>query len=262
MAPDQGATGAPDTLQGKIQNGSSCPAEKLPVEIFRYFVRFLDFRDVLTSRRVSRKWRNALQFARPLKFPAVYRLPVEVLQHIFTFTTPRDFNNARKVCRAWYVSSLNVSLQQGHLGSIGFSTDPLVRDSRNPVYLARRLARECSLGADGSGKSGLRSVAILDLSGVASTDSVNLTASVCGSYALRYEGCVVHVYRLWPNIESSVESVARIVCPRMVLAVSMDTSRKRYSVAILLVKEPYTSSDGSHSWLTVCGAGWPDGTGA
>lgn len=260
MAPGQGTTGAPDTLQETIQNGSSCPAEKLPVEIFRYFIRFLDFRDVLTARRVSRKWRAALQAARPLEFPAVYRLPIEVLQHIFTFTTPRDFNNARKVCRAWYVSSLNVSLQQGHLRSIGFSTDPLVRKSKNPLYLARRLARECSLGADGSGESGLRDVAILDLSDATPTDSVNLTASVCGSYALRYEGCVVHVHRLRPNIESSVVSVARIVCPRTVLAVSMDTSRKRYSVAILLVRALHFL--GSHSWLTVCGAGWPDGTGA
>lgn len=245
MALDQGTTaappGSPDTPQETIRNESSSPAERLPVEFFRYFIQSLDFQDVLTARRVSRKWRDALQVVRPLKFPAVYRLPIEVLQHIFTFAMPGDFNNARRVCRAWYVSSLDVSLQQGHLKSIGFSTDPLVRGSKNPLYLARRLARECSLGADGSGRSGLRNVAILDLSDVASTDFANLTVSVCGSYALLCEGCVVHVYRLWPYIKSSVESVARIVCPRRVLAVSMDTSRKRYSVAILLVKEPWTS---------------------
>ncbi|KAF8543570.1 hypothetical protein BDD12DRAFT_188742 [Trichophaea hybrida] len=234
-----------DTLYGKCtvcpvndSGGSIALPGRLPMSVFRYFARFLDFQDVLMARGISRVWRDALQVVRPLKFPAVYYLPVELLQQIYNLTTPQGFNNARRTCRAWYISSLSASIQQHHLGVMGFSTDPLVKKSKNPLYLSRRLARECSLGADGSGRCDLRNVAILDLSDISSTASVHFTVSMCGSHALLCEGCVVYVYCLQPNSENLMEFVACIVCPRRVLAVSMDTSSKRYSVAILLVQAP------------------------
>jgi len=211
---------------------------RFPMAAFQYFVRFLDFQDVLMARGVSRAWRNALQVVRPLRFPAVYYLPTELLQQIYKLTTPEGFNNARRTCRAWYISSINVSIQRHHLGIMGFSTDPLVKRSKKTLYLSRRLARECSLGSDGSGKCDLHNVGVLDLSDIASAASVHFTVSMCGSHALLCEGCVVYVYRLQPNVENLMEFMACIVCPRRALAVSMDTSSKRYSVAILLVRAP------------------------
>lgn len=212
------------------------PRKYLLPNFFRALAPFLSFQDTLMARKVCRSWRDAICAFKPLKFPAVYHLPVELIQQVMTLTSPGGFNDARRTCRAWYASSLTVSLLRQHLGTMGYcETDPLVRGSKNPMYLARRLGRECGLGADGSGTCGLRELAVLDMSGVTARESVHFTVSVCGSHAMLCEGCAVYVYRLHPGAGELMEFVVCIVCPRRVLAVSMDTSSRRYSVAILLV---------------------------
>jgi hypothetical protein len=68
--------------------------------------------------------------------------------------------------------------------------------------------------------------------------AVHFTVSTCGSYALLSEGYVVYVYRLLPAAGRWMEFVASVICSRRVLAVSMDTSSRRFAIAILLVYLP------------------------
>jgi hypothetical protein len=222
----------------------SALSKQLPPIPLDRLIKFLDFRDVLNVRGVSRAWRDAIYAVKPLRFPAVFSLPVEIIQQILWLTSPSDFNNARRACRAWYASSLNVAVLRYHLDSMGFcKTDPDIKDSQNPVYLSRRLSRECSLAGDESGTCGLRNSAILELSESLTSTTSHFTVSTCGTHALLCDGCVVYVYRFKSNGPDFVEPVATIVCPQRALAVSMDTSSRRYSVAILLVSTdvPYVT---------------------
>jgi hypothetical protein len=206
-----------------------------PIPLDR-LIKFLDFRDVLSVRGVSRAWRDAIHAIKPLRFPAVFFLPVEIIQQIMWLTSPSDFEKARRTCRAWYASSLNVAVLRYHLDSMGFgNTDPDIKDSQNPVHLSRRLSRERSLAGDESGTCGLRNSVILELSDILTSPISHFTVSTCGTHALLCDGCVVYVYRFQSNGPDFLEPVATIVCPRRALAVSMDTSSRRYSVAILLV---------------------------
>lgn len=178
----------------------------------------------------------------PLRFPPFYRLPIELIQLILGFSPPSAFNAARYTCRAWYLSSLEKSLLKAQLKALGFYiTDPTIQNSDNPYYLSTRLSREFSLGAGGSSLSGLVNTTIIDMSELAATTTVNFTVSICGTYALLSEGCVVYVYRLRATSGARIEFVVSIICPRRVLAVSMDTSSRRFAIAILLVCERFMS---------------------
>lgn len=221
-----------------MDSASPCtsPAGQIPATLIRQTIRHLDFRHVLKVRGISKAWRDAVQVVRPLRFPAAYHLPVELVQQILVLMSPVDFNNARRTCMAWYISSLNVPVLRKHLETMGFSkTDPGIVESKNPTYLSMRLSRECSLGADGSGRCGLRNVAVFDLSEMATATTSHFTVSTCNSHVLLCDGCVVHAYRLQSKGQELVEFVATIICPRRVIAVSMDTRSGRYSVAVLLV---------------------------
>lgn len=83
----------------------------------------------------------------------------------------------------------------------------------------------------------MRNTAVVDLGELVLSERVQFTVSICGSHVMLSDGCVIHVYRLNPESEELLEFVSTVVCPRRVLAVSMDTSSKRFSVAILLVSE-------------------------
>lgn len=204
--------------------------------LFETLVPLIRFKDALTTRRVCKTWKDEIDHVKQIRFPAVYRMPVELIQQVLALTSPEGFNDARRTCRVWYSASLSVSVLRQHLGTMGYiKTDPLVKDSENPVYLARRIARECSLGADGSGNCAFRIVELLDLSEIAARASIHFTVSTCGSHAMLCEGCVVYIYRLQPSTGELLDFVTSIVCPKRVLAVSMDTSSRRYSIAILMV---------------------------
>lgn len=72
--------------------------------------------------------------------------------------------------------------------------------------------------------------------------AVNFTASVCGKYLVVAEGCMIFIYRLSSDERSSDDGVSpvgltaitSVICPRRVLATSMDTSSQRFAVAALL----------------------------
>lgn len=209
--------------------------KELPQIVISRIIGMLDLPLALGLRRVSRMWLRAYDKCHPLKFPPVYYLPTELIQQIFNFCTPESFNAVRHCSKAWYRSSMDPKILQEKFRVMGFSeTDPLVRGSGEAGYLSKRLARECSLGSDGSGKCRLRNCAVVDLSELTATGCGHFTVSICGSHVMVCEGCAINIYRLQGK-DTLMEFVASIVCPRRVLAVSMDTSSRRYSVAVLLV---------------------------
>ena len=118
--------------------------------------------------------------------------------------------------------------------TLGYN-DAAVIKSTSENYLSRRLSRECLLGGSGDGTCGLVHTTTYHFAGPTSTLAsamVHFTASVCGHFVLVCDGTLVYVYQLK---DALVEYIATVSCPRRVLAVSMDTSAGRYSVATLLV---------------------------
>jgi hypothetical protein len=137
--------------------------------------------------------------------------------------------------------------------------------------ISKRLARECALGPAWTG-NGLSSynesspviddvdstsrtrafyeISTIDFTDVAlryqGTDSVGtvFTVSNCGRFLMAANGCLVYIYELnrsttpgetrCLNSPGALRPVTGIICPHRVLACSMDTSSKRYAIAILL----------------------------
>ncbi|TGZ85674.1 hypothetical protein EX30DRAFT_338004 [Ascodesmis nigricans] len=231
----QGMAGLKMLSSGSLTTAPS-KISQIPVEILSKIISYLDWPSHLNARKVCRIWRQAAGRTRVLHFPTAFFLPIEVIQLILEFIpTPTGFNNARKTCQAWYYSSLRLVLLREQLSKMGFTRkDPLLRNSRDVFHLSRRLSRECSLGSDGSGVCCMRLNAQLDLSEVSMSPNVQLTVSICGKYTMLLEGCVVYVYRLDPGYSTLMEFASSVLCPRKVIAVSMDTSNNRYSLAILM----------------------------
>lgn len=137
--------------------------------------------------------------------------------------------------------------------------------------MGRRVASECAMGVgwtgcgvedreeeerDGVGmrgggvvvgRSGVKLTAVTDfaaLAGEKGGEALQFTVSVCGKFLLVAHACAVSVYRLCENERrgriptvphgGSLALHAHIVCPTRVLAVSMDTSSRRFAVAALL----------------------------
>jgi len=194
---------------------------------------------------------------------AINYIPVEVLQQVFHYLGPKDFNSARHVCSKWMASSLDSSLLTLMLKRGGFSIGPETRwqavqtpqvmstqtaSSRPDVWLLScRLARECSLASGWTG-NGLRinrnnpliECAHVDFSGLGDgpslpdashTGKLIFTASACGKFLLVADGGIIYVYEL---VGSDIRAWTSIICPRKVLAMSMDASSPPISVAALL----------------------------
>ncbi|MCJ1391137.1 hypothetical protein MMC18_003999 [Xylographa bjoerkii] len=70
--------------------------------------------------------------------------------------------------------------------------------------------------------------------------ALHFTVSVCGKFVLVVEGCLIYIYRLYgPERSASIhvgflQPFTSVICPKRVLAVSMDASSQRYAVAALL----------------------------
>ena len=112
---------------------------------------------------------------------------------------------------------------------------------------------------------------------------LHFTPSVCGRFVLAYHGYQIFIYRLGqrcrPHLgtsaagfpegqrletnpkmlreQAAISTVSSIICPRRVLAVSMDTSSGRHAVAALLedrvglvcdLQSPCLASDGNRPW--------------
>lgn len=138
------------------------------------------------------------------------------------------------------------------------------RDEESEEWvLSKRLATEVRLGPDGrrqpmaiesvvdfselgggfTGEMRSTPMSLTSTPNIVAGSAVNFTVSGCGKFVLVAEGCVVYVYRLLHHSRATGKSgrskptlnaFTSIVCPKRVLAVSMDTTSKRYAIAALL----------------------------
>ncbi|RCI15751.1 hypothetical protein L249_2829 [Ophiocordyceps polyrhachis-furcata BCC 54312] len=183
--------------------------------------------------------------------PSSMRLPTELLQHIFFFLSPIDFNSARHTCRAWFIASLHHLLLIEMLRKGGCMAGPPTQSSEH--VMSKWISRECNL-ADPNGRAfverGLSDFG--DMVHRPSSSAVAFTVSLCGRYLLATHGQVAYLYELnhvCPPGRSSwarplrrrqgmplgfLRPVTTVVCPRRIIACSMDTSAGRYAVAFLM----------------------------
>jgi hypothetical protein len=223
-------------------------------------LQHVSHRDYLSLRLVSRHWWKAVSACRLPRIPAVFYSPTEILQQILNYLSPFDFNSARHTCKAWLIASLDKKLldvmmkrggwskaSQEDLLSVRARQDPFLSEE---WLISKRLSTECMLSSAWKGHginvdrlSISTSVDFSDLSTGYGTDggtAVNFTVSGCGKFVLVTEGCVVYIYQLLdtktchPTFTPPLRHLHSLVCPRRVLAVSMDTSAQRFAIAALL----------------------------
>lgn len=237
--------------------------DEIRQQILQQCLDFMDVNTLKSLRLCNRTWQQIIDAFRPLTFPAIYRLPHELTQHIFEYLSPVDFNSARHTCHAWMLAGLDLRLLKAMLARGGWSRGlrkgsltHVVTHPQNKTLnqLARHLARECSLLHRWPGNGLRRSVDTpaeygqrcgnalavqysTDFTELSSADysgkscGLGFTLGNCGRYLLIAEGCAIYVYSL-DGI--SIRPVTTVICPKRVLAMSMDTSAGRHSLAALL----------------------------
>ncbi|PFH63422.1 hypothetical protein XA68_10012 [Ophiocordyceps unilateralis] len=175
--------------------------------------------------------------------PSSMRLPTELLQHIFLFLSPVDFNAARHTCRAWFIASLHQLLL----------VEMLRRGGCHELVMSKWISRECNLADPNCRAFAERGLSDFgDMVHRARSSAVAFTVSLCGRYLLATHGQVAYIYELnhvCPPGRSAwarplrrrqgmplgfLRPVTTVICPRRIIACSMDTSAGRYAVAFLM----------------------------
>ncbi|KAI4185120.1 MAG: hypothetical protein LQ346_005974, partial [Caloplaca aetnensis] len=241
-------------------------SKDLPIEVYSHIVEYLDFHTYKSVRLTCRCWSAAFTYVRPLRLPPVYALPAEIVMHIYTYLSPIEMNAARHTCRKWMLASLEYrSLAQvlERAGLAGSARADAVQNEKlgHPVggewRLSKRLATECSLAPGWTGNgfpvpdsapaSSLRLTGTFDFAHLRDHRSdqhsnLRFVMSTCSKFLLVLDSSVIYVYCIRDLSSSTppyqhggrMEFLLGIACPRSVLAVSMDTSKDRYTIAALL----------------------------
>ena len=241
--------------------GPNYPAElqiSLPFSLLKYLFSFLSSENYNSLRQTCRGWKYTIDSLHPLIPTAAQRLPVELVQHIFGFLNPLDFNASRHTCRTWMMASLDINLlslmlKRGGWWS-GFESSPNYRSTNPKTQSISRewlasclLSRECALRPDWtgngltdcSGKPPFTPISLVSCTDFSALESYNnssieitvFTVSVCSKYILVAHGRIIRIYGL---NNKTINPLTSIICPRRVLAMSMDSSSGRFAVAALL----------------------------
>lgn len=163
----------------------------------------------------------------------------------------------------------STSIQNDHTFNHGLDYQVRVNDE---WLMSTRLARECALGPDWTGNGlcpaneslkclfpehDLRRTPFIHTTstdfteigvhypgGDEPTSGISFTVSSCGKFLMVAHGCLVYIYELncshsLSDVDegkqnSAIRPVTSVICPRRVLACSMDTSSHRYAIAVLL----------------------------
>ncbi|KAF3005731.1 hypothetical protein E8E13_006344 [Curvularia kusanoi] len=183
-------------------------------------------------------------------------MPTELLTNIFTLLKPKDFNAARRTCRDWMATSLNKRLLGTMLLRGGWTSCDDLRDgeseprrsasSSGDVWeLSRALSRQCALSSGWTGNGLDTRPAIVESTDIdfselgaghpLHTEEANggllFTSSVCGNFLLVAKDALVFIYGTSGGL---VQPLTSVVCPRKVLALSMNASVGRDAIAALL----------------------------
>ncbi|KAF9692316.1 hypothetical protein EKO04_009402 [Ascochyta lentis] len=247
----------------KFQSNSACPGGSfIANDLSQNLVvaaLVLQYSNIATRnnlRLTCRSWYNAVTFlAQPIR-PASDRLPTEILLNIYNHLGAKDFNAARRTCRGWMLASLNKSLLTTMLRRGGWHDDSQKKDNdaaqsnsttetNQEWILSRILARECALASHWTGNGLDVRPAIVDNSDIDFSELAHgytfqknrasggliFTSSFCGKYLLVAKDTLIYIYSLEDGLLRPLTSV---VCPRRILAMSMNASVGRDAVAALL----------------------------
>jgi hypothetical protein len=230
---------------------------EFPVPVFQDILKYVTHADYLTLRLVCRQWSGAVSQCRPPKIASVFYSPTEILQQILGYLGPFDFNAARHTSKAWMVARLDrkpltLMIRRGGWSKVAEEDLLGIREQegQGPLLseewlLSKRLTTECMLSAECRVPPTLSISTTVDFSDLGNgygtnRASVNFTVSGCGNFVLVAEGCMVYIYQLLntrtarKTFGPPLRPVTSIICPRRVLAVSMDTSAQRFAMAALL----------------------------
>jgi len=146
--------------------------------------------------------------------------------------------------------------------------------------MSKAIAQECALGPDWKGngifltngpqppgassKSAFVHTSTFDFTEVAihynESAGIIFTVSSCGRFLMAANGCLIYIYEINRGIHAedddsdvqpgNLRPVTSIICPRRVLACSMDTSSHRYAIAVLLDGRMGLVCDINHSSIT------------
>lgn len=215
----------------------------------------LRYLDVATSRNLrltNRSWYNAVSSVVPIIPPASVQLPTEILLNIYNYLGARDFNAARRISRGWMLASLDKSLLMTMLGRGGWHSDSRIGENGSSILygneawcLSQHLSRQCALASRWTGNGlDIRPAVVenteIDFSDLAhghalqrgrASGGLIFTSSICGKYLLVAKDTLIYIYGLEDGL---VRPLTSVVCPRRVLAMSMNASVGRDAVAALL----------------------------
>ncbi|KAF2499318.1 hypothetical protein BU16DRAFT_267375 [Lophium mytilinum] len=261
----EGSCSDTDSGLGMSTRAAATLPSILPARLLVQLSAYLESSSLQAMRLTCRSWYSAIGAAAPRVLPPPCRLPTELIQHVYSFLSPRDFNAARHSCQTWMTASLDRTILRSMLrrgGWIGGAEHDLhkryvrnesVEQGRVEWFLSKRLSRECALSCNWTGNGletpGTRNAKYREpMVEVARTDFADLahgsagpegrhtgalvfTVSVCGRFLLVAESGMIYIYQLE---DSGLRALTSVVCPRRVLAMSMDASSHRFAVAALL----------------------------
>ncbi|KAF1355223.1 hypothetical protein BDV97DRAFT_395598 [Delphinella strobiligena] len=230
----------------------------LPDTVLESLLAYLDYASYKALRLTCRSWSASASSLKPLHIPIIHKIPIEIIQTIFQCLSPLDFKSAKSTCEAWYEAGRKVPLLVLQLRRGGWmraaqkdleSVPPPVTQSERYRTIERtlrlRLDVECSLTAGhiSSTKSNRRcsnsfyQTATIDFTELhmdqawSNVPVLLFNVSTCGRFLLVARDRLIFIYAFRPE---QLQPVCKVVCPRRVLAMSMDASYRQHVVAALL----------------------------
>lgn len=202
----------------------------------------LDSKTQESFKLACRLCHKSIKSVQPPLCPASSKLPNEILVYILTLLDPKTFNAARHTCRDWMAASLNTTLLKTMLIRGGWQSccetaqGCSIATTSLEWNLSRTLSRQCALASHWTG-NGLddRSTVIghtdIDFSELANGHGLLLTSSICGKFLMVAKDTLIRIYGMEDGL---LQPLTSVVCPRRVLAMSMNASVGRGAVAALL----------------------------
>jgi len=228
----------------------------LPDTILGSLLLYLDYGSYKALRMT---WRSQSASVRIL-LPIAQRLPVEIIEYILVYLPPNDFNAARYTCENWFKASLKPQLLILQLRRGGWWNaaqqdleDLRLVENVDETFtleqiLSLRLAKECALAGvwsktamaehdSPSCPNPFTQIAVVEFSNLhvefkkKDLPRLQFTVSTCGLFLLAARDRSIFIYAFTGG---GLRPVCNVVCPRRVMALSMDVSSKHNVVAALL----------------------------
>lgn len=198
-------------------------------------------------------------------------MPIEIIQQVYSLLSPVEFNAARHTCRVWFYAGFSRSMFELMLERGGWRSSmmrilpPITivepANLNHERVMGKWIARECALSGEASGT--FVEVGYTDFSALvpgATSGSIpesqrgglSYTVSLCGKFLLVTRENYCYIYELNHTCQQdrsrwsvplrgrhglpcgSLRPVSIMICPRSILACSMDTSAGRNAAAFLM----------------------------